>query len=158
MRRKQDKEREAAGLPPLTKTGGRGQPARGGAKSLPTGRGAPFTRVGAGRTHTNRAGGNGAPPPAVAPRGGGGGGRGGFGAPRGFGGAGNLDQTLWVSLVDHLRKASLLPMVAFVFSKKRCEEYAKSLLNRDLCTAKEKSEVHITIERALTRLKGAWIS
>jgi len=41
-----------------------------------------------------------------------------------------------------------------VFSKKRCEEYAGTLQNMDLCDAKEKSEVHITWERALNRLKG----
>lgn len=65
------------------------------------------------------------------------------------------DANLWIHLVGLLRKKELLPVVAFVFSKKRCEEYAASMPNTDLCTAAEKSEVHITIERSLTRLKGA---
>ncbi|ORX40739.1 NUC185 domain-domain-containing protein [Kockovaella imperatae] len=159
LRRKQDKEREAAGLPPIQRTGGRGGPPTR-ARELPTGRAAPFTRVGGGRTHTNRGGGiNGAP----IPRGGGGGGGG--GGPRGGGGGGgggprgprsfNLDQNVWTHLVNYLKKQNLLPVVNFVFSKKRCEEYAGSLNNMDLCDAKEKSEVHITWERALTRLKGS---
>jgi antiviral helicase SKI2 len=64
-----------------------------------------------------------------------------------------LDQNVWTHLVGYLRKAELLPVVNFVFSKKRCEEYASSLKG-DLCSAKEKSEVHVTWERALSRLKG----
>ncbi|OCF39629.1 antiviral helicase SKI2 [Kwoniella heveanensis CBS 569] len=144
-RRKQDKEREAAGLPPVQRTGGRGgAPVRG--KDLPTGRGAPFTRVGGGRNHSNRGGGNGAPaPPARGGRGGGFGGRPGF----------QLDQNVWTHLINYLKKNNLLPVVNFVFSKKRCEEYAQNLGSMDLNSAKEKSEVHTTWERALTRLKGS---
>lgn len=152
LRRKQDKEREANGLPPLTRTGGRGgapgQAPR--AKDLPTGRSAPFSRVGGGRTHTNRGGGQGAPTPAVAQRGRGGGGGG--GRP----GRGQLDQNVWTHLINYLRKNGLLPVVNFVFSKKRCEEYAMTLTGTDLCDAKEKSEVHIVWERALNRLKGGY--
>jgi antiviral helicase SKI2 len=117
---------------------------------LPTGRPAPFTKTGGGRSHVNRGGGiNGAPtgpPAAVRGRGGG------FG-PR-AGRAFNLDQNTWTHLINHLKKSKLLPVVNFVFSKKRCEEYAGNLQNMDLCDAKEKSEVHITWERALNRLKG----
>ena len=46
-------------------------------------------------------------------------------------------------------------MVVFTFSKKRCEENAGTLTNADLCTSSEKSEIHIAIEKALSRLKGA---
>ena len=79
-----------------------------------------------------------------------GGGRGGF-APRHTDVAG--DKSLWVHLVGTLKKKSLLPVVVFVFSKRKCEEYADTLSGTDLSTAKEKSEVHVTIERSLTRLK-----
>ncbi len=139
LRRKQEKEREAAGLPPLQRTGGRGLPARGGAKTLPNGRGG----GGAGRGV------------APAPRGRGGGNAGvtTFGA-RG-GAVASFDKNLWVTIVQHLRKADLLPVVVFTFSKKRCEENAASLSGTDLCVASEKSEVHLTVERALTRLKGS---
>lgn len=57
--------------------------------------------------------------------------------------------------ISELRKRELLPVVVFAFSKKKCEEYADTLSNTDLCTAKEKSEVHIVIERSITRLKGS---
>lgn len=133
LRRKQDKEREAAGLAPLQKTGGRGG-ARGGAG----GRGGPPAR-----------GGRGGPPA----RGGAvGRGRGGGGAPPFRSHA--PDKNLWTHLVAYLQKHKLLPVVCFIFSKKRCEENASSLGNTDLCTASEKSAVHVTIERALKRLNG----
>ena len=133
LRRKQDKEREAAGLPPVTRGGGRGgQPARG-ARGLPNGRG------GGGR--------GAAPTRAVGPRGGGT-----FTKPRP--GGGGHDRNLWVHLVGLLRQRQLLPAVIFTFSKKRCEENAGSMPNTDLCTALEKSEIHVVIERSLTRLKG----
>ncbi|KDQ12068.1 hypothetical protein BOTBODRAFT_189538 [Botryobasidium botryosum FD-172 SS1] len=136
LRRKQDKEREAAGLPPVVRTGGRGAaPQRGGG-----GRGGA------------RGSGGGPPSRAVAHRGGRGGGGFGSSGPRSFQ---QQDRNLWVHLVDLLRKRSLLPVVIFTFSKKRCEEQAGLLSNTDLCTAVEKSEVHTVIEKALTRLKGS---
>ncbi|WOO80266.1 Putative ATP-dependent RNA helicasec [Vanrija pseudolonga] len=153
LRRKQDKEREAAGLPPVQRTGGRGgAPVQTKAKDLPTGRSAPFSRVGGGRTHSNRGGGQGAPAGAVVPRGGG---RGGYGGGGGRRGGFQLDQNVWTHLIAYLRKNGLLPVVNFVFSKKRCEEYAATLSTTDLCDAKEKSEVHIVWEKALNRLKGS---
>ncbi|PKY02851.1 antiviral helicase [Aspergillus campestris IBT 28561] len=63
------------------------------------------------------------------------------------------DKTIWVQLVQHLRKENLLPGCIFVFSKKRCEENADSLSNQDFCTASEKSLIHMFIEKSLTRLK-----
>ncbi|KAJ9111455.1 hypothetical protein QFC19_001224 [Naganishia cerealis] len=141
LRRKQEKEREAAGLPPLQRTGGRGMPARGGARGLPNGRGTPPARGGGGRGAAQ-------------------GGRGGstgvthYGAPRSYGGAGSMDKNLWSQLVNHLKKIDLLPVVVFTFSKKRCEANAASLSAVDLNVASEKSEVHVTVEKALTRLKG----
>lgn len=152
LRRKQDKEREAAGLPPVQRTGGRGG-ASNRARDLPTGRGAPHTRIGGGRNHSNRGGGvNGAPQhaPSAAVKSGRGGG---FG-PSGGRPSHVLDQNVWTHLINHLKKNKLLPVVNFVFSKKRCEEYASNLQGMDLCDAKEKSEVVIVWERALNRLKG----
>jgi len=55
-----------------------------------------------------------------------------------------------------LKKKSLLPVVVFTLSKKRCEENAGTLTNLDLCTSTEKSEVHVAIEKALGRLKGVY--
>ena len=81
-------------------------------------------------------------------------------APRGRGGGQSriihtgADKNLYVHLLNHLQKKGLLPVVVFTLSKKRCEENASTLTNADLCTSLEKSEVHVAIEKALSRLKG----
>jgi antiviral helicase SKI2 len=67
---------------------------------------------------------------------------------------GKQDRNMWTNLCGLLRKKSLLPVVVFTFSKKRCEENANTLNNLDLLSSNEKSEVHVFIERSLTRLKG----
>lgn len=59
----------------------------------------------------------------------------------------------WVNLVQFLNQKKLLPAVVFVFSKKRCEDYADTLSSVNFCTAKERSEVHMFIDRAVARLK-----
>lgn len=128
LKRKQDKEREAAGLPPIHRVGARGGSAaqknnqRGGsvqgrgrgAVPVPSRGGSTFSRT----MHTG------------------------------------LDKNLYVHLLGHLKTHGLLPVVIFTFSKKRCEENAATLVNADLCTAVEKSKVHVTIEKALERLQG----
>jgi len=148
LKRKQDKEREAAGLGPLARQGaaaarGPQQQQRGGAG----GRGGQGQRGG---TPAGR-GGRGTPALAnAAVRG-----AGTFGPVRG--GArtsASQDRQLWVHLIGELRKRELLPVVVFSFSKKKCEDHADSMPNTDLCTASEKSEIHIVIERSITRLKG----
>lgn len=63
------------------------------------------------------------------------------------------DKTLWVHLVQFLKKESLLPACIFVFSKKRCEENADALSNQDFCTAREKSAIHMIIEKSVARLR-----
>lgn len=59
----------------------------------------------------------------------------------------------WTTLVDYLRKNTLLPAVIFVFSKKRCEEYAETLAGVNFSNSKESSEIHMFIEKAVSRLK-----
>ncbi|KAI0361085.1 antiviral helicase [Trametes cingulata] len=129
LRRKQDKEREAAGLPPVQKLGARAAAPQRGQRGGPAGRG----------------GQRGGTPARGAPvaRG---------GSPRTFH---QPDKNLYVHLLGHLRKKALLPVVVFTFSKKRCEENAGTLTNADLCTTVEKSEIHVAIEKALSRLKGS---
>ncbi|KAI0778677.1 antiviral helicase [Trametes elegans] len=129
LRRKQDKEREAAGLPPVQRLGARAAVPQRGQRGGPAGRGG----------HRGGAPARGAP---IA--------RG--GSPRTFH---QPDKNLYVHLLGHLRKKALLPVVVFTFSKKRCEENAGTLTNADLCTAVEKSEIHVAIEKALSRLKGS---
>jgi antiviral helicase SKI2 len=76
------------------------------------------------------------------------------GSPRSFHQA---DKHLYVHLMGNLRKKALLPVVVFTLSKKRCEENASTLTNLDLSTAVEKSEAHVAIEKALSRLKGEFL-
>lgn len=94
------------------------------------------------------------------------GGRGSGPPVRGRGGAGptsssrtihtGTDKNLYVHLLALLKKKTLLPVVVFTFSKKRCEENASTLTNQDFCSSVEKSEVHVAIEKALSRLKGSF--
>ncbi|KAG6878176.1 hypothetical protein C0993_011249 [Termitomyces sp. T159_Od127] len=134
LKRKQDKEREAAGLPPVQRLGARGAALaqRGGQRGGPVARGS----RGAASIVRGRGGGGGS-----------------GGTPRNN--FNSIDKHLYVHLVGYLRKKALLPVVIFTFSKKRCEENAGTLTNVDLCTSGEKSEVHVAIEKALSRLKGS---
>jgi antiviral helicase SKI2 len=120
--------------------GGRGQNQRGGAQRGGNQRGGP-QRGGRG------GGGGGSPRASHAPGHMGRGGR-----PGGRTSAAQ-DKTLWVHMVQFLKKETLLPACIFVFSKKRCEENADALSNQDFCTATEKSAIHMTIEKSIARLK-----
>ncbi|KAI9570217.1 ATP-dependent RNA helicase [Boletus coccyginus] len=130
LKRKQDKEREAAGLPPVQRVGARGAAPRGQRGTTPA-----------------RGGQRGATPNGSAPRG-----RGGGPARTIHTGA---DRNLYVHLLGNLQKKGLLPVVVFTLSKKKCEENAATLTNADLCSSVEKSEVHVAMEKALSRLKGS---
>lgn len=55
--------------------------------------------------------------------------------------------------MNYLRKNTLLPAVVFVFSKRKCEEYADSLSGINFCSSKEASEIHMFIDKAVSRLK-----
>ncbi|KAH9065893.1 antiviral helicase [Lactarius vividus] len=129
LKRKQDKEREAAGLPPLQRLGARAAAPQRGQRGGPPGRG----------------GHRGSPAKAPVVHRGGGPSR----SPH------QVDQGLYIHLVGLLRKQTLLPVVVFTFSKKKCEQNAGTLTNVDLSSAAERSEIHITIEKAVTRLKGS---
>ena len=135
LRRKQDKEREAAGLPPVQRLGARAAAPQRGQRGGPPGRGGGQRGGTPARGSIARG--------AVAPRGGGSG--------RSFH---QPDKNLYVHLLGNLKKRQLLPVVVFTFSKKRCEENAGTLTNLDLCSSVEKSEIHVAIEKALSRLKG----
>lgn len=79
-------------------------------------------------------------------------GRGNLQARGGFARDGPGKQT-WVELVQYLSQKKLLPAVIFVFSKKRCEDYVDTLSGVNFCNAKERSEIHMFIDRAVARLK-----
>ncbi|KAG9242809.1 NUC185 domain-containing protein [Calycina marina] len=120
--------------------GGRGD--RGGGRGQQRG-----SQRGGGQRGGGQRGGNGPPRASHAPGHMGRGGR-----PGGRTSAAQ-DKTLWVHLVQFLKKESLLPACIFVFSKKRCEENADALSNQDFCTATEKSAIHMIIEKSIARLK-----
>lgn len=53
-----------------------------------------------------------------------------------------------------LKKKDKLPVVSFIFSKKRIEDTANNLGSLDLTDQKEKSEIHIFFHKSINRLKG----
>lgn len=59
----------------------------------------------------------------------------------------------WPNLVNYLKSHDLLPAVIFVFSKKRCEEYADWLEGVNFCGNKQRSQIHMFVEKSITRLK-----
>jgi antiviral helicase SKI2 len=65
---------------------------------------------------------------------------------------------VWISIIRKLEKGENdkdrgLPVVAFTFSRKRCNTNADKLSNLDLTTGKEKHEIHIFFEKSISRLK-----
>ncbi|XP_069775689.1 superkiller complex protein 2 isoform X2 [Narcine bancroftii] len=78
-----------------------------------------------------------------------------FGAkqPGHFGGTGQ-DKSVWLSLIDMLHKKDNLPIVAFTFSRNRCDENANMLTTVDLTSSVEKSEIHVFFQKCISRLKG----
>uniref|UniRef100_A0A915BRU3 Helicase SKI2W n=1 Tax=Parascaris univalens TaxID=6257 RepID=A0A915BRU3_PARUN len=65
------------------------------------------------------------------------------------------DKNIYINLIEHLRVQNLLPMVVFVFSRRRCDENAALLQSVDLTTAKEKSEIHFFFSKCIDRLRGS---
>ncbi|KAK4884408.1 hypothetical protein RN001_000679 [Aquatica leii] len=63
------------------------------------------------------------------------------------------DQVMWSALVDHLNKNKLLPVVAFTFSRKKCDDNARNLKNLDLTTAREKHHINAFFNKCISNLK-----
>ena len=100
LKRKQEKEREAAGLPPLQRLGARAAAPQRGQRGGPPGRGG--HRGGPAKAAFAHRGGG----PSRSPH--------------------QVDQGLYIHLIGLLRKNYLLPVVIFTFSKKMEEEDDKS--------------------------------
>ncbi|XP_042307058.1 helicase SKI2W isoform X2 [Sceloporus undulatus] len=64
------------------------------------------------------------------------------------------DKNIWLSLIDMLRKKDQLPVVAFTFSRNRCDDNASMLTTVDLTNTTEKSEIHVFFQKCISRLKG----
>ncbi|KAL8606412.1 hypothetical protein ACOMHN_060317 [Nucella lapillus] len=77
-----------------------------------------------------------------------------FGAKGTRGGNPQQDKNIWLSVIEMLKKKDKLPMVAFIFSKRRIEDNIYNLQSVDLTTQAEKAEIHIFFHRCIQRLKG----
>lgn len=64
------------------------------------------------------------------------------------------DRAVWQTLLNYLSQRQQTPVVAFTFSRTRCDENARSLTSLDLTTSIEKSEIHSFLQKSLTRLRG----
>ncbi|KRZ11789.1 Helicase SKI2W, partial [Trichinella zimbabwensis] len=70
-------------------------------------------------------------------------------------GTGMAEKNLWLSLIQHLKEKSLLPMVVFVFSRKMCDTLALMLLQSsslDLTTASEKNVIRRFFNKSISKL------
>lgn len=63
------------------------------------------------------------------------------------------DKNMYVTLIRHLEKLCLLPVICFTFSRRRCESNSKMLQSLDLTTGEEKSRIHKFVTRSLDRFK-----
>lgn len=61
---------------------------------------------------------------------------------------------MWLTLVHFLSQRQQTPVVAFTFSRTRCDENARSLDSLDLTTSVEKAEIHSFFQKSLSRLRG----
>lgn len=61
---------------------------------------------------------------------------------------------MWLSLLHYLSQRQQTPVVAFTFSRTRCDENARSLESMDLTTSVEKAEIHSFFQKSLSRLRG----
>lgn len=64
------------------------------------------------------------------------------------------DRAVWLSLLHFLSQRQQTPVVAFTFSRTRCDDNARSLESMDLTTSVEKAEIHSFFQKSLSRLRG----
>nr|CAD7426744.1 unnamed protein product [Timema monikensis] len=63
------------------------------------------------------------------------------------------EKTMWVGLIDHLRKEDKLPVVAFTLSRNRCDQTSESLTTVDLTTSDDKHRIRTFFQQCIQRLK-----
>lgn len=63
------------------------------------------------------------------------------------------EKNIYVALIRHLEQLSLLPVICFTFSRRRCDSNARMLQSLDLTTAEEKARIHKFVTRSLDRFK-----
>ncbi|KAJ3609359.1 hypothetical protein NHX12_023882 [Muraenolepis orangiensis] len=67
----------------------------------------------------------------------------------------NQDKAVWLSLLHFLTSRQQTPVVAFTFSRVRCDDNARSLSSMDMTSSTEKAEIHSFFHKSLSRLRGA---
>ncbi|KAK3926797.1 Helicase SKI2W [Frankliniella fusca] len=65
------------------------------------------------------------------------------------------EKTMWVALIDHLRKREELPVVAFTLSRNRCDNNAEELRSLDLTAGTEKAKIDGFIHKCVQQLQDA---
>jgi hypothetical protein len=65
------------------------------------------------------------------------------------------EKNLLIALLDHLKKQDQLAVVAFTFSRNRCDHNSSLLTSVDLVTAEERGRIHQFFQKCVSRLKGS---
>lgn len=71
-----------------------------------------------------------------------------------FAASASQDRNVWLTLLHFLSRRQQTPVVAFTFSRARCDENARSLDSLDLTNSVEKAEIHSFFQKSLGRLRG----
>ncbi|VDN02455.1 unnamed protein product [Thelazia callipaeda] len=64
-------------------------------------------------------------------------------------------KNIYITVIDHLRMQGMLPVIVFIFSRRRCDENAYLLRSVDLTSQKEKSDIHHFFSKCIERLQGS---
>ncbi|XP_056287810.1 helicase SKI2W [Pseudoliparis swirei] len=64
------------------------------------------------------------------------------------------DRSVWLTLLHFLSQRQQTPVVAFTFSRTRCDDNARSLDSMDMTTSIEKAEIHSFFQKSVSRLRG----
>ncbi|KAM4637145.1 LOW QUALITY PROTEIN: superkiller complex protein 2 [Amazona ochrocephala] len=64
------------------------------------------------------------------------------------------ERGMWLALLGLLRERELLPVVAFTFSRSRCDEHAAAIGPMDLLSPAEKLRSRLFFQRCIARLRG----
>ncbi|CAL8365730.1 unnamed protein product [Arctogadus glacialis] len=67
----------------------------------------------------------------------------------------NQDKAQWLALLHFLTSRQQTPVVAFTFSRTRCDDNARSLASMDMTSSVEKAEIHSFFTKSISRLRGA---
>uniref|UniRef100_UPI0037E9738F superkiller complex protein 2 n=1 Tax=Semicossyphus pulcher TaxID=241346 RepID=UPI0037E9738F len=64
------------------------------------------------------------------------------------------DRAVWLTLLHFLSQRQQTPVVAFTFSRTRCDDNARALDSMDMTSSVEKAEIHSFFQKSMSRLRG----